>query len=388
MRMLLYVAQPNAFKNGMSQAKPHQKQRHLAKNSNPHEVRDSYLLRALALLSRHGHLRTFGLAFGLFPDRTRPAAVGAATRVIANGLAGGLLAAFDDPITRHRFYALTGPGARYLKAADIGYDHVSATTYTLPSPSARAGVNPAAPSAKKGMRKWRHREWASLIAMASDQRKGFVGIAELELLTKYRNQLIAQFSYRVPDALFVCPSKGSITWHEVETSRRARSFGKDKDKQAITSKTVRLENGKDHTQLVGTEHVIELIQMLRSPTRRLVCKGADGDGRDCYVEKLVFHTANNVIFNELNVLLKAKYIDNYTDGNGLFALPWLSASETRVEEKLIVCLIPLPASPEQAWPVPHGPANRLPEPNLAWARKASVESVQDRVPQVKLAKVA
>lgn len=344
----------------------------------------------LILLSRHGHLRIFGIAFGLFSDRTRPAAFGAATRVIANGLKKKLVACFTDPTTRHRFYALTRAGARYLEDAAIGYEHVSATTGTFPSTPARSGANPDAPPATKGMRQWRHREWASLVAMASDQLQGFVGITERELANDYRGQLDEQFSNRFPDAIFACPSRSTFTWHEVDVSRRGRSYGSrktdDGKKVAITSKTVRLENGSDRTHLVGTERAIELIEMLRSPTRRLSCAGADGVSKDCYVEKLVFHTGSNVIFNELNALLKARYSDNYTDGNGLFALPWLSASDTRVEEKLIVWLTPLPASPELAWPVA-GRANLLPEPGLNWRRKQVSTVVQDRAP-VKLTKAA
>lgn len=367
------------------------KQRHLAKNSNPHTVRDDYLLRALALLSRHAHLRIFGLAFGMFSDRTRPAAFGAATRVIANAVKQQLVAAFTDPITRHRFYALAPAGARLLREADVGHDHALATTDTLPSTSARSGANPDAPPAKKGMRKWRHREWSSLIAMASDQLQGFVGITEFELQTHYRSQIVEQFSYRFPDAMFVCPSKGEITWHEVEASRRNRSFGSrktpDGTKEAITSKTVRLANGNDHTQVAQTLDLIAKLNMLSAGDRRFTCPDFYGVPTTCRVKEVVVHTGSEVIFNELWALLVRSYPDNgYDFANRVFNIQWTSGAEGRVEPKLYVRFVPLPASPEMAWPV-QGKPGLLPEPNLTWRRKASVDAVQDRAP-VKLAKAA
>ena len=78
-------------------------------------ARRRYLLEALELLMRYGTLRVQGLAFGLFPNRSLPAELAAAQRVVANAVERGFVVSADDAASRFRYYALTAAGARLLR---------------------------------------------------------------------------------------------------------------------------------------------------------------------------------------------------------------------------------------------------------------------------------
>lgn len=246
------------------------KQNHLTKNGN--EVRDYYLTEALKLVQKYGVVRVHTLAFGLFSNRAKKAATGAAQRVLANGVNEGYLRAKDDPKTRRRYYALTVKGARML--SEVSPEHSAKPTQALLNHMSRAN----------------HRDWGILIAMASNVRANMVGVTEDQLWSKLRKETLGFFGH-VPDALtFYINGTGKkiAVWHEVEASRRSRtaSFAEKGNAKAL-----------GRTAKSGMDQLRDLLKQLR--LKRFVTY----ENHE-YTVALVLHCATAKIEREIRVVIE------------------------------------------------------------------------------------
>jgi len=167
-------------------------------------ARQHYLLEALELLMRYGTLRVQGLAFGLFPNRSQPAAVAAAQRVVANAVEHGLMARADDPVHRFRYYALTSAGARFVREQG-GVSDAQPTTHLL-----------------KKLTRAHHREWTNVCSIAA-LRRGLESYAETDYFGQaFRHDLTGRFGH-IPDAVTFADlgNRPTAVWHEIELSRRS-----------------------------------------------------------------------------------------------------------------------------------------------------------------------
>lgn len=167
-------------------------------------ARRHYLLEALELLMRYGTLRVHGLAFGLFPNRSQPAALAAAHRVVANAVSRGFMLSADEPTSRFRYYALTAAGARFVRS-EGGTDAATPTTHLL-----------------KKLTRAHHREWTNICSIAAI-RRGLESYAETDYFGQsFRADLVERFEH-VPDALTFAElgNRPTTVWHEIELSRRS-----------------------------------------------------------------------------------------------------------------------------------------------------------------------
>jgi hypothetical protein len=167
-------------------------------------ARRHYLLEALELLMRYGTLRVHGLAFGLFPNRSQPAALAAAQRVVANAVGRGFIVSADDRDSRFRYYALTAAGARFIR--DEGGAEGAASTIHLLKKLTRA----------------HHREWTNICSIAAI-RRGLESYAETDYYGQsFRTDLLGRFEH-IPDALTFgdIGNRPTAVWHEIELSRRS-----------------------------------------------------------------------------------------------------------------------------------------------------------------------
>ena len=300
-------------------------------------LRDSYLLQALALLLRHGHLRAYAIAYALFPGRTASAGLAAAQRVLAGGIKSSYIVGGTDKKTSRRFYALTGKGARHLAENDRKYDYAHSTRDTLDALLSPPGSDQAATPDKKlrTLPRWQHREWASLITMASNQRENCFGLAEYELWGVLKDQLKTNFrSY--PDALTFHVPSSTVVWHEVETSRRKRTYPNGETERYV------LRDGNRRKEITGFRKLIGLIDHLRSASADFTY------GTKLYrVARLVLHYRTNVIENELRALIEKTYLIK-PDAEGEY---WLNADHgARVQGPLSIEFSALLDSTDEAWP--------------------------------------
>ncbi|WP_141100624.1 hypothetical protein [Roseateles aquatilis] len=167
-------------------------------------ARRHYLLEALELLMRYGTLRVQGLAFGLFPNRSQPAALAAAQRVVANAVHRGFMVSADDAASRFRYYALSAAGARFIRD-EGGTDTAAPTTYLL-----------------RKLTRAHHREWTNICSIAA-RRRGLESYAETDYLGQsFRADLNERFGH-IPDALTFADlgNRPTVVWHEIELSRRS-----------------------------------------------------------------------------------------------------------------------------------------------------------------------
>jgi len=167
-------------------------------------ARRHYLLEALELLMRYGTLRVQSLAFGLFPNRSQPAAIAAAHRVVANAVAHSLIASADYPAHSFRYYALTAAGARVVRE--------------------QGGINDAEPTTHllKKLTRAHHREWTNVCSIAA-RRRGLESYAETDYYGQaFRQDLTERFGH-IPDAVTFANlgNRPTAVWHEIETSRRS-----------------------------------------------------------------------------------------------------------------------------------------------------------------------
>ncbi len=316
----------------------------LAKNVDGRAVRDDYLKQAAELLARHGHLRNFGLAFGLFSHKPQAAAHAAAQRVIAAGVQEGYFLAATDEITRRRFYALTIKGAKFL-AGDSDRE-VKHTTATLRYLTAGPG-DPDQPARKKTMVRWEHREWSSLIAIAAEKR-GLLGLSEHEAWGTYKSDLEKRYGH-IPDALTFSPDPDPksrlAVWHEVEFSRRNRSYGKDKDGKAITERVVKLPKKPAYTIYTGERTLLRLIETLRLDEAPLT-----HEGNGYVLNMLVLHVRDSGIEKELRTLIETRTNAKKQDSD-TYTLARPKVAGVR-PEVLYIMLNTIPSKVEDAWPVP------------------------------------
>jgi hypothetical protein len=167
-------------------------------------ARRHYLLEALELMMRYGTLRAQGLAYGLFPNRSQPAALAAAQRVIANAVGRGFMASVADPASQFRYYALTAAGARFVR--EQGGPQDAASTVHLLGKLTRA----------------HHREWTNICSIAAI-RRGLESYAETDYYGQaFRAELNERFGH-IPDALTFgdIGNRPTAVWHEIELSRRS-----------------------------------------------------------------------------------------------------------------------------------------------------------------------
>jgi hypothetical protein len=328
----------------------------LAKNVDGRAVRDDYLKQAAELLTRHGHLRNLGLEFGLFPHKTPAAAHAATQRVIAAGVQEGYFIAADDEDTRRRFYALTNKGAKFLAAASDR--EVKPTHATLRNLLAGPGGSDQ-PASKKTMPKWQHREWCSLVAIAAEKR-GLIGLAEHEAWRDYGGDLLKRYGH-VPDALTFSPpprpgTKHLAVWHEVELSRRNRSFGKDKDGKAITEKVVKLPKCQPRKAYTGVRSLLNLIDSLRKDQNPLThADQAYG------LNMLVLHVQDKGVEQELRKLVETQTAAASVSADGYKLLrPAFAGTEPA---PFYILFNHLPQKAEDAWPTPGSVDSCLPYAN-------------------------
>ena len=263
------------------------------------DVQREYLIRALELLHRYKVLRAYTLSYAMFPQRAQSAALAAVQRVIANAVEQGYIDYYQEPGAR-RYYALTRRGAFYLRSIDAGY-------------AARSSL------AALELKNREHREWGTLIAIASEHR-GMRGMSEPEIAGSLYSELVEYFSH-VPDALTF---DGEVAyWHEVETSRRS------------TTAAGRKSGTEKFTHLVHT--LIDKRHLVRA-------------GHECPVV-LVVHTGSEKIEREIRRLI-ASALDSHEDvelcgetAEGFGAE--VSRGAHRYDFRVIVNQ--LPSKPEQAW---------------------------------------
>jgi len=315
----------------------------LAKNVDGRAVRDDYLKQAAELLARHGHLRNFGIEFALFSHKAPGAAHAATQRVIAAGIQEGYFLAATDEITRRRFYALTLKGAKFV-SENVGHK-VKHTEKTLESLLA-GPVKPDQPAPLKTMRRWKHREWSSLIVMAAEKR-GMLGVAEHEAWSIYKTDLLNRYSH-LPDAITfgTLPNgKRLAVFHEVETSRRSRSFGVDGNGDTVEEKIVHVPNKDPYKVYTGVRTLLNLIETLRRDEQPLTHKG-----KAYPLDLLVLHVQDAGIEKELRTLIEAK--TNVQKVNDTDYALMRSAPHGVKPTVLYIAFNILPATPEEAWPVP------------------------------------
>lgn len=167
-------------------------------------ARRHYLLEALELLMRYGTLRVHGLAFGLFPNRSQPAALAAAQRVVANAVGRGFVVSADDRDSRFRYYALTAAGAKFVRD-EGGAEDAASTVHLL-----------------KKLTRAHHREWTNICSIAAI-RRGLESYAETDYYGRsFRTDLLERFEH-IPDALTFADigNRPTAVWHEIELSRRS-----------------------------------------------------------------------------------------------------------------------------------------------------------------------
>lgn len=167
-------------------------------------ARRHYLLEGLELLMRYGTLRVHGLAFGLFPNRSQPAALAAAQRVVANAVKRGFIGSADERESRFRYYALTAAGAKFIRN-EGGAEMAAPTVHLL-----------------KKLTRAHHREWTNICSIAAI-RRGLESYAETDYYGRsFRTDLLKNFEH-IPDALTFADigNRPTAVWHEIELSRRS-----------------------------------------------------------------------------------------------------------------------------------------------------------------------
>lgn len=296
------------------------KKNHITTDGN--KVREHYLIEALKIVQRYEVVRAHTLAFSLFPNRSKTAAIAAVQRVLANGTDEGFIRAEDDTKTRRRYYALTIKGARYLAAV-------------VPEYSSRATQ-----AVLKKMSRANHRDWAILIAMASNARMGMTGIAEDQLWSRLRRETLDYFGH-VPDCMtFFTNGAGKhiAVWHEVEASRRSRSASVENKRRA------KEEGGVARS---GMEHLRDLLLQLRLK-RYVTFNGSE------HTVVLVLHCATDKIQRELRLVIEDVYsMSGIRVEEQGYAVPFASAKFGN----LFIFLNKLPASLDDVW---------LDTPNFPW----------------------
>lgn len=285
---------------------------HLTADGN--HVREHYLIEALKIVQRYEVVRAHTLAFSLFPNRSKTAALAAVQRVLANGTKEGYLRSADNIKTRRRYYALTVKGARYLAA--VAPEHPATATQAVLKQMSRA----------------HHRDWAILIAMASNARDGMTGVAEDQLWSRLRRETLDYFGH-VPDCMtFFTNGAGRhiAVWHEVEASRRSRSASVENRRRA---------KAEGRPARSGIENFRHLLQQLR--LKRYVTF----DGHE-HVVVLVVHCATEKIERELR-----RVVEDTFSTSGLrasergYTVPFASAKFGSLH--IFVHL--LPPSPDEVW---------------------------------------
>lgn len=276
-------------------------------------VQAHYLVEMLTLLMRYGTLRTHGIAFGMFPNRTKEAAIAATRRVVANAKKKGYIEEGTAPTRQHRYYALSKAGAAYLRDNTIEV-FAEPTAYLL-----------------KKLTRAHHREWTNLCAIAA-VRGGLESYAENDFWGhSFRQDILANFEH-VPDALTFMRlvSEPVALWHEFDLSRRSRR-----------APTRALKKGE--VDKSGVKQFRSLIHVMRQ--RRYI----EHNGKQ-HTLKLLMHCATPLIQRELEGFL-AKYCqDNNVELRtrpGVFMVPFMSRNFGDLE--IVFQLLPDAGSTDCVW---------------------------------------
>lgn len=198
----------------------------------------AYVTACLELLNTYKCLNMHALSFGLFPGRTRTAALAAAHRVVNNACAVGHIG-YVDWRDEGRYYALTKKGAQHLNSVDKKYSAGS----TLASLHDANKI---------------HRTWGTLIAIAA-RSKAMRGFTESNLPPSLFGEVSRYFG-KIPDAVTL--TDNTAVWHEVETSRRSTTRKKSAPKEPTGAERlrglVRVLREKHHVVYREHEFVVAL----------------------------------------------------------------------------------------------------------------------------------
>lgn len=201
-------------------------------------AKTAYITACLTLLNTYRCLNLYALSFGMFPGRTRTAALAAAHRVINNACEAGHVG-YVDWRDEGRYYALTKKGGAYLNSIDRKFNAGS----TLASLHDANKI---------------HRTWGALIAIAacSKQMRGFT---ESNLPPSLFGEISSYFG-KIPDAVTLTGQ--TAVWHEIETSRRSTTRKKSAPKEPSGIERlrglVRVLREKHHVVYRDKEYVVAL----------------------------------------------------------------------------------------------------------------------------------
>lgn len=264
------------------------------------EVQHYYLVTFVRMLCRHQVMRMHTIAYALFPNRTQSAAMTAAQRVVSNARKKGYITHVNW-MNGRRYYALTSKGARFLNELNE-----------------EEGAHSTVPALRKQNKD--HREWGTLIAIASEQR-GMSGLGEAEIAGSMYADLTKYFAH-IPDAVTLV-NRGNVRhalWHEVETSRRSTT------RRTTTPK-----------ESCGAEKFAHLVETLRN---KFYLTHAGEEWR----LTLILHCGSAKIERELRGLLVGA--GGTPEGDG-YTFPF--SRRTPTPELLAVVINQLPGEHENAW---------------------------------------
>lgn len=257
-------------------------------------VQHIYLVSLLRLLYRYKCMRTYTVAFAMFPTRSQSAALAATQRIVSNAHKKNYIKALTWADGR-RYYALSPKGAKFLNELDPTYC-ASSTVSSLTKQNKN------------------HRDWGVLIAIASEHRK-LPGFSESLIAGDMHHDITTYFGH-TPDAITLLNS--TAVWHEVEASRR--------------STTRRAESPNT---LSGVEKLAHLIQTLHAK-RYITHTG------NTYPISLVMHCVGQKIEREVRAVIEKTIIPlaGKTLETG-YIVPC-----TKVNEEMHILINSLPQAPE------------------------------------------
>lgn len=280
------------------------------------EVQHYYLVTFLRMLCRYQVMRMHTVAYALFPTRAQSAAMAAAQRVVHNAAKKNYITHVNW-MNGRRYYALTSKGARFLNELTEDY-----------------GARPTATALRKQNKD--HREWCTLIAIASDQR-GMRGFGEAEISGGMHTDIMGYFGH-IPDAITLVENgdKRAAVWHEVETSRRS------------TTRRTSTPN-----ELCGAEKFVRLVRTLQDK-HHLVHEAKE------WPLLLAVHCGSARIEREIRALIER--VGGIKDERG-YTLPFARGGELQVIINKLTCehegawagVLPWTGCPRD----PQGPVDRF-----------------------------
>lgn len=262
-----------------------------------------YVTACLGLLGTYKCLNLHAISFGLFPGRTRTAALAAAHRVVNNAVEARYVE-YVDWRAEGRYYALTKKGAQHLNSLDSEF---------------RAGSTIAALHDANKI----HRIWGALIAIAA-RSKGMTGFTESNLPPALFGEISNYFG-KIPDAVTLTENRA--VWHEVETSRRS---------------TTRKKSALDEAS--GTERLRGLVRVLREK-HHIVHRDKE------FVVALSLHCSNAKIERSVRRTIEQALLDRNFKHTAFKRTPqgYSVEFERGGSDLLNIIITTLPKTPEETW---------------------------------------